>query len=210
MTAPAQSLQAAADLVYKGDTIRVGANEYFVTDASKRISKFFTRLDPTDPSSEEYVYNYTYDASGYLKQKTISLSAFPLPLATFVYTWTGGNLVKIEGNSVILGNSQKILVADLTYDASKTAKNFIQVMPDGFETFLFIMALDIGKKSTNVLKTITMTTYNNGAPDNTYNTVIRDVKFSPDGYITEWYSQGAGFDVLGVFSGRTLFKYNCN
>jgi hypothetical protein len=118
--------------------------------------------------------------------------------------------VKIEGNSVILGNSQKILVADLTYDASKTAKNFIQVMPDGFETFLFTMALDIGKKSTNVLKTITMTTYNNGAPDNTYNTVIRDVKFSPDGYITEWYSQGAGFDALGVFSGRTLFKYNCN
>jgi hypothetical protein len=204
------SLAAAADLTYKGDTIRVGASEYFVTDASKRISRFYTLLDPSDPSSDVYVYNYTYDASGYLKSKTISIASFPLPLAKFDYTWAGGNLVKIEGNTVVLGNSQKILVADLTYDASKTAKNFIQVLPDGFETFLFTMALDIGKKSTNVLKTISLVTYDNGAPANTYHTLIRDVKFSPDGYITEWYAEGDGFDALGVFTGRTLFRYNCN
>ena len=204
------SLEAAADLTFKGDTIRVGANEYFVTDASKRVSKFFTHLDPSDPSSDVYVYNYTYDASGYLKEKTISLASFPTPLAKFDYTWAGGNLVKIEGNTVVLGNIQKILVANLTYDASKTAKNFVQLLPDGFETFLFTMALDIGKKSTNVLKTISMVTYDNGTPSTTYNTQIKDVKFSPDGYITEWYADGDGFDAFGIFTGRTLFKYNCN
>ncbi len=204
------SLEASANLIYKGDTVRVGPNEYFVTDASKRISKYYSLLDPSDPSSDEYVYNYSYDAAGYLKEKTIALSAIPVPLAKFVYTWTGGNLVRIEGNTLIPGNSQKILTADMTYDAGKTAKNFIQVMPDAFETFLFILAVDIGKKSANVIRTISMTTYDNGAAADTYNTTIKDVKFSTDGYITEWYAQGDSFDALGVFSGRTLFKYTCN
>lgn len=205
------SLEAAADLIYKGDTIRVGSNEYFVTDASKRISKYYSRIDPADPASDEYVYNYSYDAAGYLKEKTISLAGIPIPIVKFVYTWAGGNLVKIEGNATVLGLNQKVLTAELTYDASKTAKNFIQVMPDAFETFLYMMAVDIGKKSTNVVKTIIMTTYdNNGAPSDTYTTLIKDVKFSTDGYITEWFAQGDSFDALGIFSGRTLFKYSCN
>ena len=205
------SMEAAADLTYKGDTIRVGQSEYFVTDAGKRISKFYTRLDPSDPSSDEYIFNYTYDAAGYLKEKTVSMAALPVPLVKFVYTWTGGNLVRIEGNTAIPGFIQKVLTAELTYDASKAAKNFIPVMPDGFETFLFMMAVDIGKTSANVVKTISMTTYDdNGAPADIYNTLIKDVKFSTDGYITEWFAQGDGFDALGIFNGRTLFKYSCN
>jgi hypothetical protein len=205
------SVEAAADLVYKGDTIVVGPHEYFITDSGKRLSKFYSPFDPSDPSSDEYVYSYTYDASGYLKEKSIWLAAIPVPIVKFVYTWAGGNLMKIDGNTALPGTTKKVLTAELTYDMGKTAKNFIQVMPDAFETFLFIMAVDIGKKSTNVVKTIRMTTYNeNGAPANTYNTLIKDVKFSPDGYITEWYAQGDGFDALGVFNGRTLFKYSCN
>lgn len=203
-------LEAASDLTYKGDTIRVGPNEYFVTDVSKRISKFFTKLDPTDPTSDDYVYNYSYDASGYLKEKTISLAGLPVAPVKFVYTWAGGNLVKVDGTLTLLGPSQKILAAELTYDASKTAKNFIQIMPDAFEAFFFVMTVDIGKKSTNVVKTIKMTTYDDkGNVADIYNTAIKNVKFSSDGYITEWYAEGDGFDPLGIFAGRTIFKYIC-
>lgn len=205
------SLEAAADLTYNGDTIRVGQKEYFVTDASKRITRYYSLSDPSDPSSDTYVYNYTYDAAGYLKEKTISIAALPVPLVKFVYTWVGGNLVKIEGNTAVPGFIQKVLTAEMTYDASKTAKNFLPLMPDGFETFLYIMAVDIGKKSANVLSTVRMTTYDeNGAPADIYNTLIRDIKFSADGYITEWFAEGNGVDAMGIFTGRTMFSYNCN
>jgi hypothetical protein len=119
--------------------------------------------------------------------------------------------VKVEGNAVLNGVNHKLLIATMTYDINKTAKNFIQVMPDNFESFFFVMAVDIGKKSTNVVSTISMITYDeNGVADASYNTVLKDVVFSADGYLTEWYAEGDSFDALGLFSGRTLFQYKCD
>lgn len=202
---------AIANLTYNGDTVRISATEYFVTDASKRVSKYYSLVDPSDPTSEIFVYTYTYDAAGYLREKSISLPSIPVPVVRFLYTWSGGNLVKIEGSSVLSGTNEKVLDATMTYDGSKTAKNFLLIMPDNFESFFYTMALDFGKKSTHVVKTISMTTYDeNGAPADSYNTTIKNLVFSPDGYLTEWYAEGDSFDPLGIFGGRTLFKYSCN
>ncbi len=202
---------ATANLTYNGDTIRISATEYFVTDAAKRVSKYYSLVDPSDPASEIFIYSYFYDASGYLKEKSISLPSIPVPVVKFLYTWSGGNLVKIDGSSLLSGSNQKVLNATMTYDASKTAKNFLQILPDNFESFFYTMALDMGKKSTNVVKTISMITYDeNGSPADTYNTTLKNLVFSPDGYLTEWYAEGDSFDPLGIFSGRTLFKYSCN
>jgi hypothetical protein len=206
----AGNLDASATLTYSGDTIRISAAEYFVTDANKRVSKYLSLVDPADPASDQFIYNYTYDGGGYLIGKTLSVKSIPLPLVNFTYTWTGGNLVKIDGQSTIPGFTQKVLSSDLEYDASKSAKNFIQVFPDGFESFFYVMALDFGKKSKNVISKINMVTYDDqGAPANTYNTTITNLKFSNDGYLLEWYAAGDSFDALGIFSGRTLFKYKC-
>jgi hypothetical protein len=205
------AMDASENLVYKGDTIIVNASEYFVTDANKRVSKFYTRLDPADPSSEQIIYGYTYNTAGYLVSKSVSIQSIPLPFILITYTWAGGNLVKIDGLTTVPGSPQKVLTANLEYDGTKTAKNFIQVMPDGFEISFYIMALDLGKKSINVIKKVNMTIYDEqGAPAVTYNTTITDLKFSTDGYLTEWFAGGDSIDGLGIFDGRTIFKYICN
>jgi len=55
-----------------------------------------------------------------------------------------------------------------------------------------------------------MITYDEfGVADQSYNTVLKNLVFSPDGYLTEWYAEGDSFDALGLFSGRTLFQYKC-
>jgi len=204
-------LDAAADLTYRGDTIFVTANDYFITDANKRVTKFYTLVDPADPNSDTLVYNYTYNSGGYLSEKTISISSIPVPAVNFTYSWLNGNLVKVEGNTIVTGVNQRLLTATMTYDINQTAKNFIQVMPDNFESFFFVMAVDIGKKSTNIVSTISMITYDeNGVADESYNTVLKNLVFSPDGYLTEWYAEGDSFDALGLFSGRTLFQYKCD
>ena len=205
-----QQLDASANLTYKGDTIFITASDYFVTDANKRVVRFFTLADPGDPNSDTLIYNYVYNAGGYLSEKIITIPSILGTVVNFNYTWSNGNLVKVEGNTNVTGVNQKLLTATMTYDINKTAKNFIQVMPDNFESFFFVMAVDIGKKSTNVVSTISMITYDEfGVADQSYNTVLKNLVFSPDGYLTEWYAEGDSFDALGLFSGRTLFQYKC-
>ena len=206
-----QQLHAAADLTYKGDTIFATQNDYFITDANKRVTKFYTLIDPNDPNSDTLVYNYIYNGGGYLSEKIVTIQGLLGTVVNFNYTWSNGNLVKVEGNTNVTGVNQRLLSATMTYDINQTAKNFIQVMPDNFESFFFVMAVDIGKKSTNVVSTISMITYDeNGVADESYNTVLKNLVFSPDGYLTEWYAEGDSFDALGLFSGRTLFQYKCD
>jgi hypothetical protein len=137
------------------------------------------------------------------------VEAVPVPVAEFNYTWSGGNLVAIEGTIPVL--SQKILTASLEYDASKTAKNFIPIFPDGFEFAPYVLAFDIGKKSSNVVKKVTMSIYDNaGNLDQTLVTSFKDYVFSSDGYLLEWIGDGDDQSALGLISGRTKFKYHCN
>jgi hypothetical protein len=66
-------LDGAASLTYKGDTIFVTANVYFITDANKRVKSFVTLADPSDPNSDTLVYNYVYNGGGYLSEKVITI-----------------------------------------------------------------------------------------------------------------------------------------
>ncbi len=201
----------SVSLSYKGDTVFTDANEFFVLDAAKKVKKLITPFDPTDPAGEKAVYDYKYDASNYLTSKTISSAIVPLPLVTFTYTWVGGDLVKVVGIATVGLTPQKILEANLEYDLSKQPKNFMYIFPDGFENFFYLNALDFGKKSTHLLKKITLT-YSNaqGTPQGTFTTFITDAKFSTEGYLTEWYADGDSIDPFGIFAGRTLFSYKCN
>jgi hypothetical protein len=203
------TMQFEGNLQYKGDTIRISPSEYFLVDANKRVREFkSTDFSGGSPNTLSYVYNY--DGSGYLVNKEVFFSGSTFPVLRFSYIWSGQNLVAIEGAFAITGLNQKVLTATLEYDASKTAKNFIQVMPDGFENALYIMGLDLGKKSRNIIKKYVVTLYDDsGVIDEVYTMNFTNYKFSSDGYLTEWYAIGDDAGGTPFQSGRTLFKYFC-
>jgi hypothetical protein len=198
-------------LTYKGDTVFTAVNDFFVLDVSKKVRKLFTPIDPSNPAGEKAVYDYKYDASNYLVEKTISAAGIPLPLVTFTYTWVAGNLTKISGVVNTGLTPQKLLDANMEYDLSIQPVNFMYIFPDGFENYVYLNALDFGKKPMNLIKKITVVYYDDqGAPQGNFDTFISDVKFNSEGYVTEWYADGSSFDPSGIFLGRTLFGYKCN
>jgi hypothetical protein len=204
------SMQAEASLQYKGDTIRVSPSDYFLVDANKRVRAFQT-IDLSGGSSDTLKYVYNYDGNGYLSNKEIFVSRFPFPVIRFNYVWSAQNLVSIDGSVVVPGITQKVLTATLEYESSLTAKNFIHVLPDGFETAFFIMGLDLGKKSRNLVKKTVVSVYDDtGALDEVYTTSFSKYVFSSDGYLLEWYASGLDSGGTLLPSGRTLFKYFCN
>lgn len=195
------TIDFSTSFTYNKDTVFVGLKEYFVVDTSNRVKKFVY---------DTVIYNYKYDAAGYLTEKTIGYASFNVPLFTFTYQWTNGNLTSVIGVISFLSLNQKIFEAVMEYDISRTPKNFIQILPDGYETFPFIMGLDLGKKSTNLVSKINTTEFDNaGGVINNYESIIKNVKYSLDGYITEWYVEGDGFDADGLFKGRNKFSYYC-
>ena len=205
------ALQFEANLRYIGDTIRLSPTDYFLLDANKRVKGFQTvefSANTTDSDTLTYVYNY--DGNGYLVNKEISVSGIPVPVLRFRYTWSGLNLVAVDGSVAIPGINQKVLTATLEYEPILTAKNFIHILPDGFETSLYIMSLDLGKKSRNLVKKTTVTVYDDsGNVRDVYTATYGNYKFSADGYLLEWFVSGGDTNVLPFQNGRTLFKYFC-
>jgi hypothetical protein len=191
------------------DTIYVSPTDYFAVDNNRRVNSF-TTIDYTGNTLDTLTYRYEYDANGYLKEKTLYVSSLPVPVIRFSYVWSGGNLVSVSGNTAIVGLTQKVLEANMEYNSSATAKNFLPVYPDGFESSLFLMALNLGKPSTNLIRKMTIKTYDdNGQLDETLVSEYKNYKFSSDGYLTEWYISG---DLLGgspFVEGRSKFKYFC-
>ena len=209
----AGTVEFESTLQYSGDTIRISPTDYYLVDGNKRV-KELNAVFNLGTSIDTFTYKYNYDATGYLVSKEIFSTAKPIPLGIpfirFTYTWSAGNLVYIDGSFAVPGLSQKVLTATLEYDANATAKNFIHILPDGFETYPYIMALDLGNKSRNLVKKITVVTYDDsGNIDETLVSNFSNYVFSSDGYLVEWYAEGESAGGSPLPSGRTLFKYFC-
>lgn len=195
------TIDFSTSFTYNKDTIFVGLKDYFVVDSINRVKRFV---------SDTLLYDYKYDANGYLTEKTFTYTTIGVPLITYSYQWTNGNLTNVSGVISFLGLNQKIFDAIMEYDGSKSATNFIAIFPEGYETFPYIMGIDLGKKSQNLVSKISITEFDDsGAVTNNYESIIKNVKYSLDGYIMEWYVEGDGFDALGLFSGRNKFSYFC-
>jgi prepilin-type processing-associated H-X9-DG protein len=203
-----QASQFEANLSYSGDTIRISPIEYFLKDASGRVKEYrVIEFDGVD--LDTLTFRYTYDGSGYMSKKELFDGNIPVPLFRFTYTWQNGNMVYVDGSVAISGLTQKILTASLEYDGA-TAKNFIPIFPDGFETSPYIMALNLGTASRNLPKRITLTFFNEaGNPDEVYETRYGSFLFSSDGYLTEWTVTGAEAGGMPFSEGRQRFSYFC-
>lgn len=205
----ASSMDYESTLMYSGDTIRVGPADFFLTDAQKRVKAYYT-ADNSGGGIDSAFFLYSYNDDGYLTTKTAYLFGIPFPLAVFSYTWSGGNLVSVRGGSNLTGGNQRVFEASLEYDAGAVAKNFIPVFPDGIESSLFIMGLNLGKFSKNLVKKIVATTFDeNGAIETTYTSSYSDYKYSSDGYLIEWTVGGELLGGSPFVTGRTAFTYFC-
>jgi hypothetical protein len=193
-------------LVYAGDTLKTSEGD-FLLDPSGRV-KSFTPAMTTGGTALRY--DYLYDANGYLSKKVLFSSMLPAPLLQFTYTWAGQNLTAVEGKMVVPGLERMLFKSALEYDATQTVKNFLPVLPDAVEASLLIMALDLGKKSRNLLKRVKTSTYNDaGMLQETLTTEFSDPYFSMDGYLLEWTVSGDEPASLPFLVGRNVFKYHC-
>lgn len=198
-------------LVYSGDTLRDFDGGYFLLEASGRVRTYVT-TDTTGGAVETVRYEYTYDANGYISRKELFSSLLPLntPLVRFTYTWAGQNLTAVEGRVVVPGFERMLFKSALEYDNTQTVKNFLPVVPDAAEAALFIMAVDLGRKSRNLLRRIKSSTYDDaGMVDETLTTEFSSPLFSMDGYLLEWTVSGDEPIALPFFVGRNVFRYHC-
>ncbi|MBX3254791.1 MAG: hypothetical protein KF862_11675 [Chitinophagaceae bacterium] len=197
--------------VYKGDSMEVGNSGYFLLDQEKRISEFNTYEVAGDPGSDKFRYTYQYNGEGYLKSKSWYIYSLSTDIPSFVYTytWQNGNLVKVEATEAG-GLRRTALTAELQYDLSRPVINFVYSFPEANELAPFILAVNVGKKSTNLLTKVIVKTYDaSGNTIETYTTEYKNYKFSPDGYITELYASGDVLDGLLIVDGLTKFSYEC-
>lgn len=207
-----KQVELTQPFVYSKDSILLGDNQFLVLDSLNRIKKFQFLENATNPNSMVYIYQYTYDANGYLTEKALSNPQMPpgTPLIKYTFTWSGGNLIRVEGKINVANTSVRVFLSELAYDAAIEPLNFMYIFPEATESFLFLNAFNFGKKNKNLLKNMTIIYYDQqGAETDKYVSTIINPKLDGDRLVTEWTVTGDSFDPFGIFVGKTRFDYFC-
>jgi hypothetical protein len=196
--------------IYSGDTIRINGNQYFTLDANKRIVQLLGYEDPYDVTSNIFMYNYSYNNTGYLIKKTKSNPIFP----TFIeeqteYTYTNNNLTNIVTKLPLINTT--ILEVSIDYDLSKQPFNYFNVLPDCDELVPYIAVINMGIKSKNAASKITIKNFNvlTGTLVNTTTTNYINYKYSLDNYVLSVDANGYNIPAIPLQNGRNKFSYFC-
>ena len=194
--------------VYINDTVYINADEYFVVDVNKRISKLHALLDPTDPFSLQYDVFYLYNALGYLVTKNYFLTISPaLPFSQVNYIYSSGNLIHMDG--IDKTNGELIIDADITYYSNITPRRYIYVFPDENGYSDFSQFFNFGLKNLNAIRKMKVRNYDPG-------NVVRDSLVSTfSNYIIskDNYVLSVQMDTLQpsipALGGKLSFSYKC-
>lgn len=148
--------------IYSNDSVFINADEYFVVDANKRITKMHGLADPTDPFSLQYDVFFAYNTAGYLTTKTYFLTSSPtVPFYRVDYTYGGGvNLTHMAAVNLPSGDLE--MDADISYMTNLVPRRFIYIFPD--ERFYpeFSQFFNFGTKNFNAVKKMIVRNYNPG------------------------------------------------
>lgn len=193
---------------YKGDTIYVRNIGFFVKNSSGRVQSFKGPEDPTDPFSDTVTINFTYSAAGALTKAEYFYFGIPIPLVRSTYTYTGNNLTKAR-TDLLVPSFETIIESELVYNTAQTVRDFIYTFPDAYELYPFLPALNFGNKPTNALTKVTTKIYDAGLLTDSLVTTYKNYKLSNDGYVLEFFADGDFQDGMGIYNGRTKFKYFC-
>lgn len=193
-----------------GDSIALSTGEYFLLDAStKQVKYFSTRSDLQDPNSDKQLFQYSYDANGYLVKKLQFINGATVADYETNYTYSGGVLTTC---TVLAGSKKTVLLqSSLDYDLTVTKKAWMYLFTDFFEGYHYLQTFPFGKKSTNPVKSITTNIYdiNDGTILDTWTTTFSGYVYSQDGFILQTSAKGDLQQGLGLLFGTTKFEYQC-
>ena len=204
------TIEFRSDPLITNDTIYVTADEYFIVDVTtKLINKLHGLTDPTDPLSPQFDLVYNYNASAYLQSKSYILTSFPgIPVFTYTYTYTGGNLTHMTGKDVLA--DELIIDADLSYYNFIFPKRFLYLLPDDQQYNEYNQFYNFGTRSLNAVKKMTVRNYDPG-------NVVRDSLvsnfsnyiMSRDTYVLSVQMAGDDQPCIPARAGKLSFSYKC-
>lgn len=195
--------------IYSNDSVFINADEYYVVDINKRITKMHGLSDATDPFSLQYDVFYVYSTTGYLTTKNYFFTITPgVSFLRVDYTYTGGNLTHM--NAIDLPGGDLAMDADMAYYPDIVARRFIYTFPD--EPFYpqFSQFFDFGLRNFNAPKNMKVRNYDPGnvVRDSAVSTFSNYI-MSRDGYVLS--TQMGGNDQPGIpaLAGKLSFSYHC-
>lgn len=195
--------------VYTNDSIYIDADQYFVVDVNKRISKLHGLLDPIDPFSLQFDVFYLYNTAGYLITKNYFLTINPfLPYQQINYTYSGGNLTHMEG--IDKASDERFIDADIDYYSNITPRRFIYLFPDEKSYSDLTQFFDFGLKNLNAVKKLKVRNYDPG-------NVVRDSAvsnfsnylISKDNYVLSVQMDSTIQQSIPALPGKLVFSYHC-
>lgn len=201
--------EAAFD--YQSDAIKISQDESFKIDpTTQQIKSFITKSDLSNPKSDDYIYEYQYNDSGYLIVKNLYINGSVNPVYKTTYSYNNNNL--LTSCLMILASSNiKILESTISYETIQSVKSFIYTFPDGFESYRFSPIFNFGKKMKYPVKTMITKVYdpNNNSLLDTWSSNFTGYTYSSDGYILTGVQSGDLQQGFGLFYGKTNFIYLC-
>jgi hypothetical protein len=195
------------NVTYKDDTIFLGLSGYMVKNSAGKVRLFRGPEDPTDPLSDSIDIDFTYNSTGYLTRADYSFTGIPVTVLRSIYTYTGANLTKAR-TELLFPSAETAITADLTYSA-QAVKNFIYTFPDAYTIAPYLPAFDFGNRPANALQRVKTVYFDAGVATDSAITNYKNYKLSNDGYVLEFFAEGDYQDGMGIYDGRTKFKYFC-
>lgn len=194
------------------DSVRIDAYQYLKLDAAKRVARFVTRADLTDPANaDRYVFEYLYNTEGYLATKNLFINGSTLPNFKTEYFYNNQLLTGCLMTAVSSGNL-KVLESTLTYDNVLKIKNGLYTFPDGVDGYMYLTLLNFGNRPLRPLKEVSTRIYDpvTGRLLDTATTRYGNYKLDVNGYITYGETNGDQQQGMAAFYGKTNFYYSCH
>lgn len=186
--------------------VNIDGTQYFSIGPGGAVSLFHGYLDPTDNTSGDIEWKYTYDASGYMTKAACEFIQAPgVPFYEITNTWVGGNLVQVKMTELITNTYS---VVAYTYDNAKPAKNFL-FLGGNYEITLFQSAINYGKVPASLPIKSTYQEYQaNGTPTGAaINSDFKNYTYDANGNVHSFEHAGDGSFL--VVDTKYVLTYKC-
>ena len=200
-----------ASFVYQSDAIVIDQYQSFKIDpTTQQVKAFKTKSDLAEPKSDDYLYEYIYNDSGYLIRKNQYINGSVNPIYKTTYNYDNKNVL-IGCLMVVASNSAKILESTITYETTQQVKSFMYTFPDGFESYIYAPILNYGKKMRYPVKSMITKVYDPSAQKllDTWTSSFGAYTYSVDGYVVQGIQTGDLQQGFALFYGKTIFTYLC-
>lgn len=194
------------------DSVRIDQYQYMILDGEKRIIKFITKSDMSNPqNADDYLFTYTYNNKGFLAAKNLYINGSSVPNFNTTYTYTNDVLTNCEMIAPSSGN-KKVLESTLTYDTTIKIKNWIYTFPDAMEGYIYLTIMNLGNHVVNPLKQVVTKIYDPASAKllDTWTTNYNNYKVDDNGYVVSGNAEGDQQQGIAAFYGKTNFYYDCH